>query len=216
MKTHSLSLILLTLASLMLVAAPAKADSVLYNNGGYDDDVDAWQINGGFVVSDTFTLTGSATVTGFQFNTWMLPHDVLTTAEFSITSNEMGGTTYFDQTLRFTQSQCVTNAYGYDACLESASLNGPTLNAGTYWLILQNAAVSNGDPVYWDENSGEGCTSPGCPSQASDNQYGTIPSESFTVLGNASTTGSTPEPDTIVLFGSGVLAVATTLRRRSR
>ncbi|MDR3560926.1 MAG: hypothetical protein P4N59_05745 [Negativicutes bacterium] len=77
----------------------------MYDNGPYDDVVDAWEINHGFVASDTFTLTG--TVTGFHFNTWMFPGDVLTTAELSLTSNEFGGTTYFDQTLHLTRPQCV-------------------------------------------------------------------------------------------------------------
>lgn len=202
----------LTILCLLLAVVSAKADSVLYNNGPYDDDTDAWAINGGLVVSDTFTLTGQSTITGFHFNTWMFPSDVLISAEFSITSNEFGGTTYFDQTLNFTQTECVMNAFGFDACLESTSFSGPTLNAGTYWLNLQNATVANGDPVYWDENSGEGCSSPGCPSLASESSVGTIPSESFTLFGNG-TTGSSPEPGTIVLFGSGLVGLATMLRR---
>ena len=218
MKTRSTLLSLLTLLSLMLVVSPAKADSVLYNNGPYDDDTDAWEINHNFVVSDNFTLTGNATITGFHFNTWMFPGDVLTSAELSITSNEFGGTTFFDQTLNFTQTNCITNAYGYDACLESTTFNGPNLNAGTYWINLQNASVANGDPVYWDENSGEGCSSPGCPSQASENELGTIPSESFTLYGNGSTTttttGSVPEPGTFLLLGSGILSLGSVIRRR--
>ena len=59
------------------------------------------------------------------------------------------------------------------------------LAAGDYWLNLQNAVVDTGDPVYWDENSG--------PSQASQNSVGTIPSESFTLLGET-TQGTVPEP----------------------
>src|SRR5215469_12018841 len=105
--------------ALLLAVGSAMADSVLYNNGPYDDDTDAWEINHGFVVSDSFTLMSQSTITGFHFNTWMFPHDVLTTAELSITSDEFGGNTYFDQTVSFTQTDCVTNAYGFDACLES-------------------------------------------------------------------------------------------------
>ena len=58
---------------------------------------------------------------------------------------------------------------------KSTVFNGPTLNSGTYWVNLQNASVPSGDPVFWDENSG--------PSMASTNEVGTIPSESFTILG---------------------------------
>ncbi len=203
---------LLTLLGVVVAGAPATAGT-LYSNGPLDDDADAWEINFGYVVSDTFTLTTHATVTGFQFNAWLFPGDLLQTAEVSITSSEFGGTTYFDQTVAFVQSQCSVNAYGYNVCLESGNFSGPSLNAGTYWLNLQNAVLNDGDPVYWDENSGHGCNSPGCPSLASENVYGTIPSESFTVLGNTGT-GTTPEPGTILLLASGVVGVSGFLRRR--
>jgi len=85
-------------------------------------------------------------------------------------------------------------------------------SAGSYWLNIQNASSAAGDPVYWDENSG--------PSSASENTVGTIPSESFTVLGTQSTTttttttGTTPEPSSILLLGSGILGLAGVLRRK--
>jgi hypothetical protein len=67
--------------------------------------------------------------------------------------------------------------------------------------------VNNGDPVYWDENDG--------PSSATET-YGdaSIPSESFTILGSANGGGTTPEPDSVLLFASGVLAVGSVLRRK--
>ena len=79
------------------------------------------------------------------------------------------------------------------------------LNAGTYWLNIQNAVVPSGDPVYWDENSGQGCHSLGCPSQASDSAVGTIPSETFDITGTNG--GTTPEPSSILLFGPGIVGL---------
>ena len=82
--------------------------------------------------------------------------------------------------------------------------NGPTLNAGTYWLNLQNAVSADGNPVYWDSNDGAGCHSLGCPSEAVDSSVGTIPSEAFTILGSQSGTGTTPEPiQSCAIFASG-------------
>jgi hypothetical protein len=86
------------------------------------------------------------------------------------------------------------------------------LSGKTYWLTLTNAVVPSGDAVYWDENSGVGCTSPGCPSQALEPLIGTIASESFDITGTSD--GAALEPSSIVLFGSGVLGLAGVLRRR--
>jgi hypothetical protein len=76
--------------------------------------------------------------------------------------------------------------------------------------------VSNGDPVYWDENSGAGCGGTGgganCPASASESSVGTIPSEDFTIGGGSG--GTTPEPSSIMLFGSGILGLAGLLRRK--
>jgi hypothetical protein len=206
MKVRFASLSLLALC-LTLAAVPAMAD--IYNNGPIDGNTDAWTINSGFVVSDSFTTSGGA-VTGLQFGAWLLPGDTLTSAEVSITSQEFGGTTFFDGTVNFSASNCVSNPLGANVCAETGSFN-TTLAAGSYWLNLQNASVPSGDPVYWDENGGG--------SAASQSSVGTIPSESFTVLGGASTstttgTGTTPEPSSIMLFGSGILGLAGVLRRR--
>jgi hypothetical protein len=205
----------LTLLALCLAVVPAVAQTDIYDNGPTNGTTDAWTINFGFAVSDSFTLGSASTVSGLNFAVWIAPGDVLQSAEVSITSSEFGGTTFFDGTVNFTQGNCVSNQYGFNVCTESGSFSGPALNAGTYWLNLQNASVNTGDPVYWDENSG--------PSSASQNSLGTVPSESFTLLGGTGAgpgtgpgtgPGSTPEPSSIMLFGSGVLGLAGVLRRK--
>ncbi|MGA7462863.1 MAG: PEP-CTERM sorting domain-containing protein [Candidatus Korobacteraceae bacterium] len=204
----------LSLLALTLVTIPAMAQTV-YSNGAINGNTVAWTINFGFIVSDTFNVTNNnTTVTGGSFGMWLFSGDTLSSAEVSITSGENSGTSYFDQTLNFTQGACTVNQYGYNVCQENTTFNGPTLNAGSYWLNLQNTSIPNGDPAYWDENSG--------PSKASENSVGSIPSEAFTVLGSSTTTSSTtsstttsvPEPSSIMLFGSGILGLASLLRRR--
>ncbi len=208
-----LRIISLSLLALCLVAVQAMAQTV-YSNGPINGTTDAWTINSGFVVSDTFTATPNTTLTGLSFGAWLFPGDVLNSVEASVSSAEFGGTIYSDQVVTLTQSGCSGNQYGFNVCTESGSFGtGVNLAAGgTYWLNLQNAVVNDGDPVYWDENSG--------PSSASENSVGTIPSEAFTLLGSetstttTTTTTSTPEPSSIMLFGSGILGLAGVLRRK--
>jgi len=217
MRFASLSLLALCL---LLAALPAMAGDI-YDNGPINGTTDAWTINFGFIVSDTFNVGGAgATVTGISFGTWMEPGDTLQSAEVSITSSEFGGNTFFDGTVNFSQSKCSSgNQYGFDVCTETSTSgfgSGVALSGGTYWLNLQNAASADGDPVYWDENSGIGGQG---PSTASENSVGSVPSEAFTVLGSTTattttTTGTTPEPSSIMLFGSGILGLAGVLRRK--
>src|ERR1700691_4058079 len=184
-----LRMVFLAVFGMCLAVVPATAQT-LYSNGPVNGTTDGWTINFGFVVSDTFNVgSGGGTVTGVNFYAWTFPGDVLDSAEVAITSSEFGGTTYSDQVVNFTQSACSANQLGFNVCLESSSGLAPVnLAAGTYWLNLENATVNDGDPIYWDENSGA--------SSASENSVGTIPSEAFSIIGGevimTSTTSTTP------------------------
>ena len=205
LRLASRSLLLLCLA-----AVPALADTI-YDNGPINGSSDGWTVNFGFIVSNTFTVgSGGATVNGLEFGAWIFPGDVLLSIEVSITDSEFGGHTFLDDVVNISQTNCVVNQYGFNLCTDVASFPETHLDAGTYWLNLQNGIV-NDDPIYWDENSG--------PSQASQNSVGTIPSEAFTLLGTngtstTGTTGTIPEPTTVMLLGSGILGMAGLLRRR--
>ncbi len=194
---------LLTILCLALAAVPAFAD---YSNGAINGTTDAWTINFGYVVSDTFVADASS-VTGFMFGVWEFPGDTLSQVDWSITSGENSGTVYGSGTASVTDSFISSNQYGYNVDKITVSGLGVGVSNGTtYWLNLQNASVASGDPVYWDENSG--------PSSASESALGTIPSEAFTVNTTGGTSGTTPEPSSIMLFGSGILGLAGVLRRK--
>jgi PEP-CTERM motif len=203
--------LLLTLCLTMTLPAMA---GIVYENGPINGTIDAWTINFGFVMGDSFTISGGpTTITGVAFGAWVSPGDTVTSVEVSLNSQPyLGGTTYFDQMVNFTQTGCAVNQYGFNVCTETGLFNGPTLPNGTYWMSLQNATTTNGDPVYWDENGGIGCHSPGCPSQTWWNSEGTVPSESFSILGTPG--GATPEPGSLALVGSGVLGLLGLIRRK--
>src|SRR5271165_1128543 len=167
---------------------PLPQDQVIYENGPANGTTDAWTINFGYIVSDSISLRGN-TVTGFDFYTWEFSGDVLSSVDWSITSAENGGTVYGSGTAsgsNITDTFISTNQFGYD--IDKVTVTGLNVSpsSGTSWINLQNALVPSGDPVYWDENSGAGCQSSGCPSQASESSVGTIPSEAFDIVGNNS------------------------------
>jgi hypothetical protein len=196
MKPRIVSLIILCLA---LAAIPARA---AYDNGPINGTTDAWTINFGYVVSDTFTHPGG-TISSISFGVWEFPGDVMQTVDYTLTQTENG--TGIGQTANVTDIFISTNQYGYN--IDKVTFNvGTSLAAGTYWLNLYNATVPSGDPVYWDENSGK--------SSASESAVGTIPSEAFTI--GQPCCGTTPEPGSILLFGSGVMALAGLLRCKLR
>jgi hypothetical protein len=215
MKTR-VCLLATVVAVVLVVGVPASAQ-VLYENGPINGETDAWTFNLGFTPSDTFTIsTGPSVVTGFSFGAWLTQGDVLLSAEVVLSSQELGtGTIFFDGTVNFTQSGCFVNNYGYDVCTETGSIAATPLINGTYWVTLENGMDTLGDPVYWDENQGVGCHSPGCPSEATESFLGSIPSEAFSILGTPSSgTGSVPEPGSLALVGGGFFAIVETLRRR--
>ena len=247
MKSHLniATLFVFTVLCLVLASVPASAGD-LYDNGAIYGDIygnsdGALTINYGYAVSNSFGLAQNSQVTGFQYGIWAYPldgtqHDQGLSVDWTISNLKGGGGTVFGsgtatiggnglQGTLATQFISV-NAYGYDIELET--ITGLSLSLGAshsptdYWLTLQNATMSSGNPVFWDENSGGGYSGSGCggadghglycPSSAE--QYynggdlGAVPSESFTI------NGVTPEPSSLALFGSGVLGLAGLFRRR--
>ena len=212
------SLVLLLLA---VISASAQGAGILYDNGTSPCQggcTDAWTINNGHVVSDSIFVTTSSKVTGFEIWTWEFPGDKVLRIGWSITSSPFGGTIYGSGTALVRSDVLLgVNEYGYD--IDKVTVTGLNVDvpAGTSWINLQNAVTEMHNPVYWDENSGNDCHSPGCPSSASDNQVGTIPSETFDVQGThrpgTDDQSTNPEPSSSTLWGPALLGLAATLRR---
>jgi PEP-CTERM motif len=209
----------------------SSASNVSYDNGPFGGN-DAWTINFGYSVQDSFYLGARTQITEADFYVWEFPGDTMLSVDWQISGGASvgcppGGCHGTADTTNSHHQGLLTDIYvgglGYDIDLiKLTDLPVPSMGSGTYWLTLQNASVSSGDPVYWDENSGVGCggwngSGLGCPSSARESAIGTIPSESFTVDGytvpGQNGPGETPEPGSIVLFGSGMLGMAGILRR---
>jgi len=205
--------ILLTILCLALLSAPAWAQWS-YDNGPINGTTDAWTINFGYIVSDSFLPNADTSVTDFSFGVWEFPGDSVSSVDWSITASENSGAVYGHGTAsggNLTDKFISTNQYGYNIDLISVTgLDVGVTSGPPFWLNLQNASVPSGDPVFWDENSGAGCRSHGCPSSASESAIGTIPSEAFTI------SSAIPEPSIILLFGSSAVCLIGMRRRKFR
>jgi hypothetical protein len=205
---------LLATICLALAAVPALAQQDLYDNGPVNGETSAWQINFGYAVSDTTTTgynTSKSNIRNSDIAVWVEPGDTPTSISW------LFGTTPFSSNIAsgtspLTVTNSFINQFGYQVDTVSFSTAVSNLSQGNYWITLENATTADGAPLYWDENSGVGCQSLGCPSQAQANGVGTIPSETFTLEGSPA--GTTPEPNTLALLGSGFLGFAAFLRCR--
>ena len=192
-------LAILSLASLISVPAPSMAD-IVYSNGPINGAINSWAINYGFAVSDSFTVLGGPNGTGYSLEdlhigVWLFPGDVVNSVDMAIGSLAFGGP--FQVLSAAGYSDLGINMYGYDVQQIDFTFASISLAPGTYWVTLQNAVEGNfGDPIYWDENDGL--------SLAYLNTAGQIGSEAFWVTGTP--LGATPEPGTILLLCSGLLA----------
>ena len=161
-------------------------------------------------ISDSFTVPSGSSIEDLHIVYWDASStDLLTTVDMLVGTTSFGSN-ISSQTLTGVTNQFLgTNQFGYNLYAAWYTFAPIHMLPGDDWYwTLQNACTTSGcsvsNPIYWDENSG--------PAQAYENTVGSIPSEAFTLTGISN--GTTPEPSSIMLFGSGILGVAGLLRRR--
>jgi hypothetical protein len=210
--------ILVIAAALALGSLPAEA-GVLYSDGPLDGQTIAWTINFGFQVADSFTLSGPSTLTGADFGIWNFTGDQVTSVDWAILTGSpgAGGSVLDNGTASTADLFLFHNQDGYDVYTDSIGLPNINLAAGTYWIELQNASASNGDPAYWDMNGG--------PSQAWESALGSVTpcptyyyptgecSSTFDITGTAR--AGVPEPASLALLGAGIAGFGAFRRKKS-
>jgi hypothetical protein len=190
------------------VAVPAKADTI-YDNGPLDGNTQAYGINFGLSVSDSFYQNYDfTTLTGAMFGLWVSSGDKPLTVDWSL------GTSFFGSdvasgTSSLTRKFDFSNSFGYDVYTSSFRFGIPDFHVppGMYYLTLQNATSVDGTAVLWDQNNG--------PSQAMDSSLGSVPSETFQIIGNIGG-DQVPEPASLLLLGTGLLGLAGGIRKRMK
>jgi hypothetical protein len=204
---------LLTILCLAL-SAPVFAGT-LYNDGPTDGFTNAFIIDGpggspGQTISDGFVATNSGLAVSFDAAEWVTAGSTPATLTWALGSSSFGsdlGSGSGINTFTFFAS----NGFGFDVYTDHVTGLSANLTAGqTYWLTLGGASDSSGSTFDgWDLSNGPancqfavgGVPIGGCGAGG----------ESFTINGNG---GTTPEPSSILLFGSGILGLAGVLRRK--
>jgi hypothetical protein len=196
-----------------IAVVPALADTVLYNNGTASSyTTKSYEVSGGiFTVTDSFTLAQASVVDGANFGIWVISGSTVTAIDWQIIDSgntvlASGAATDLAGPLVGTAT--IAGVVHYSIYQDSTSIADLSLGAGTYFLALDNAAATSPTPPYeqevlWDISNG--------PSTAEQNVLGSIPSETFEILGPSA---ATPEPSSILLLGTGLVGLGGFLRRR--
>ncbi len=169
-------------------------------------------------LSDGFVAATGGSGGQVYFAEWVLGGTTPTGVTWAIGNNNFSGTLTsaadFGSTLYCSSGGSGCDAFGYDVYISHFSISGTSFTAGNeYWLTLTNATDNQGIGYNaWD------ITSPG-PATC-DVEHGVIvpggggacgfQGESFTITSG----GTTPEPSSILLLGSGILGLAGVLRRK--
>jgi hypothetical protein len=222
-------------ASFLGLGQAAQAQS-LYQNGSMISTLSGWSISNGDAVSNSFVLGSDATVGGIEFGALLwgfdTDHTTYSTIDWAITTSASdfsfgtNSATLATGTANVTggTQTAVADPYGdpgnvFWVSTNSFSLPAVSLTAGTYYLVLRNAVVSNGASVQWLENNG---------ASTARVSYGTahdIPfyigggshSEYFQVFAASAETASVPEPASwaLMLGGFGLVGGAMRSRRKT-
>jgi hypothetical protein len=222
MKLRIGSLSLLTILCLTLTASAGT----FFNDGGIDGNDNGFYITGPSFpnpagsfqdISNGFVSAASGTPTQLEFGEWVLSGSTPTSISYEL------GTTAFGTDLGFgTVAQnssnsifLFTNGFGYGIYDVTIPVTSLAMTAGNeYWVSLSNAANTGGTQSgAWDLAGPSGGPAT-CNFRQSGTNYGDCGTggESFTL--SAPCCGPTPEPSSILLFGSGILGLAGVLRRK--
>jgi hypothetical protein len=211
-------LLTFVVAASFLLSTPATA-GVLYDNGLVNANIgtiDASVIYYGGVVSDSFTLTGTSTLTGVNLGIWIASGDIPAYLYWSISDSPVDTTTGGTQaSLTDVTKLCngcvIARNNPADTYFASFVLPGVVEGPGTHFLTLYGSNylfwdVSNGPSVAWIDGYN-------AQSQYDD---GMTHSNSFQILGDGPAPSATPEPASTALFLSGLALVAGLARRKTR
>jgi hypothetical protein len=207
-------LLLLMVAVMSLLAQPAMADSLLFNNGsllGTDiGTVGYAEITGSLAVTDSFVISTTSNLTSITFGDWTYH------AGSEYPPPSAGDLQSINFIIRDSAANIMQQGVGVPVTVTGETKNlynfyvsdatfdlSVQLAAGTYYLTLTGALCKSQSYAFWDMNSASNSTA--------SNLSGPISSEFFEIYGNTPT--AAPEPATMLLLGLGLVGLAGVRRK---
>jgi hypothetical protein len=198
----------------LVICASASA-AIIYENGALNGTYGAVSISPPQSVTNSFTISTPARVTGVTLGLWTAPGTQPASLSFAF------GTSPFSSDIA-SGTAALSNVFafyngGFDVYLSSFAVN-QAFSAGEYWLTLGDGRNNFGGEIFWDIN-----LSPSSQAQFRNNEEsGPIDSEYFVLTGDNLTDPDpepnpqpVPEPASLALLTVGMIGFAASRRRRA-
>ena len=212
------TLSLAPLAFLLACSAPAYC-GVLYTDGGILGTQNGFFVDGpgsgpfAQTISDGFVDTTTGVAGSLDLGLWVTAGTTPTTLSWSLGTSVFGSDISSGTVAQVGYSFFGGTTFGYDVySVHIDGLSGLLTAGNTYYLTLGGANNSTGNQlVGWDVNNGAAT----CNFAHNGNDLGGcgLGGEAFTI---STASAPTPEPGSLLLLGSGMLALAGVLRRKVR
>jgi hypothetical protein len=177
-------------------------------------------------ISNGFVATNSGVPNTLEFGEWIVEGLAPSSFSYEIGTSAFGtdlGSGIVAQNAGNSRF-LFRNAFAYDVYDVTVGITSGAMTAGnTYWLSISNADdPSHSETEAWDTPNGGSGGQAICNFRQSGTNFGAciengviLGGESFTLSSTTTTTlWWTPEPSTILLFGSGILGLVAVLRRK--